>query len=133
MKENLLIFLKNKISRILGAKYVVATTNGTSSIFLALKAINVQYGDEVIVPNITFPATANAVKLAGAKVILADVDKQNLLIDINDIKKKITKKTKAIIPVHISGRGCNLEEIIKIAKFIKKIQKNMERLRSGLY
>lgn len=107
---------EKKISKILGVKYVVATTNGTSSIFLALKAINVQYGDEVIVPNITFPATANAVKLAGAKVILADVDKQNLLIDINDIKKKITKKTKAIIPVHISGRGCNVEKIIKIAK-----------------
>ena len=107
---------ENKVSSLLKIKYAVTSTSGTSSIFLALKAINVKSNDEVIVPNITFAATANAVELSGAKLVLVDINKENLKIDINDLKKKITKKTKAIIPVHVSGRGGNILEIIKLAK-----------------
>ena len=107
---------EEKISKLLKVKYVVSATSGTISIFLALKALGVKRNDEVIVPNITFPATANAVKLTGAKLVLADVNQEDLLINIDDLKKKITKKTKAIIPVHISGRGGKIKELIKFAK-----------------
>ena len=86
MKENLREILK-KISSLLKTKYVITSTSGTSAIFLALKAINVLPEDEVLVPNITFPATANAVKLTGAKVVLVDVNKNDLLINIDDLKK----------------------------------------------
>ena len=108
--------LENDIKKKFGSKFAVATTSGTSALFLALKAFGVQKGDEVIVPNITFVATANAVKLTGAKVVLVDVDKNNLSIDITSLKKSITKKTKAIIPVHISGRSGNLLNVLKFAK-----------------
>ena len=110
---------ENKISKLLKVKYVVTSTSGTTAIFLALKAVGIKENDEVIVPNITFPATANAVKLTGAKPILSDVDKTNLLIDEKNLVKKITKKTKAIVPVHTSGRGTNIRKIIKIAKRYK--------------
>ncbi len=107
---------KNKIQKILKSKYAITTTSGTTAIFLALKSLNVNQDDEVIVPNITFPATANAVRMAGAKVVLVDIDRENLLIDIKDLKKKINKKTKVVIPVHVSGRGHNIQEIITICK-----------------
>ena len=107
---------EKKLSKLLKVKYVVATTSGTISIFLALKAIGVKKDDEVIVPNVTFPATANAVKLAGGKPVLVDINKKNLLIDEKSLKKKINKKTKVILPVHISGRGSNIKNILKIAK-----------------
>ena len=73
---------EKKIKDILKIKYVVATTNGTSAIYLALKANGIGKGDEVIIPNITFPATANAVSMSGAKVRLCDVSPNNLLMDI---------------------------------------------------
>ena len=107
---------EKKISKFLKAKYVVTTTSGTTAIFLALKAAGVKYKDEVIVPNITFPATANAVQMTGAKPVLVDVDPKTLLIDLNSLLKKINKKTKFIIPVHISGRGENISKIIKLCK-----------------
>ena len=67
---------------------MVSVTSGTISIFLALKAFGVKKNDQVIVPNITFAATANAVELTGAKPVLVDVNRENLLIDINKLKKK---------------------------------------------
>ena len=108
--------LEDKVKKIFNIKYAISTTSGTIALFLALKAIGVKKGDDVIVPNITFLATANAVSLTGAKVVLVDVDKDNLSIDLVSLKRKITKKTKVIIPVHISGRANNLKEIIFIAK-----------------
>lgn len=108
--------LENNLKRIFKSKYAIATTSGTSALFLCLKAYGIKKGDEVIVPNITFVATANAVSLTGAKVVLVDVDKRNLSIDLSSLKKCINKKTKAIIPVHISGRSGNLLQIIKFAK-----------------
>ena len=108
--------LEKKLLKLINAKYIITTTSGTISIFLALKSVGIKTGDEVIIPNITFPATANAVVLAGAKPVLVDINKNNLLINENNLLKKINKKTKAIIPVHISGRGSNIKQIIKIAK-----------------
>ena len=107
---------EKKIKKKLKSKFAVSTTSGTSALFLALKASGIKRGDEVIVPNITFVATANAVKLTGAKVVLVDVDKNNLSIDMISLKKSLTKKTKAIIPVHISGRSGNLLNILNFAK-----------------
>ena len=107
---------EKKISKFLKVKYVVTTTSGTTAIFLALKAAGVKYKDEVIVPNITFPATANAVQMTGAKPVLVDVDPKTLLIDLNSLLKNINKKTKFIIPVHISGRGENISKVIKLCK-----------------
>ncbi len=107
---------ENKISKLLNVKYVIATTSGTVAIFLALKALKIKKGDEVLIPNITFAATVNAVDLVGAKPVLVDINKETLLLDLDNLKKKITKKTKAIIPVHISGRGSNIGELIKISK-----------------
>ena len=109
-------FLKKKISKLLKVKYVISCTSGTIAIFLGLKALDVKKEDEILVPNITFPATLNAISLSGAKPVLVDVDKSNLLMDVEDIKRKINKKTIAILPVHVSGRGSNIERIIEIAK-----------------
>lgn len=106
---------EKKIRKLLNVKYAVCVTSGTSSIFLALKSLGIKEGDEVIIPDLTFGATANAVNWSGAKLILCDVD-DNLSLDISILKKLINKKTKAIIPVHVSGRATNLDQILKLAK-----------------
>ena len=96
------------IKKLLGVKYAVATNNCTIAIFLALKAAGVKRGDEVIVPDITFIATANAVDLLGAKSVLVDIDPHTLTISTTAIQKAITKKTTAIVPVHVTGRAANM-------------------------
>jgi perosamine synthetase len=108
--------LESKIFKLLNVRYAVATTSGTASLFLALKAAGIRYGDEVIIPNLTFPATANAVKMAGGKVVLADVNTNDLLMNEKSLKNKISSKTKFVIPVHISGRGNNIKNIKNICK-----------------
>ncbi len=108
--------LEDKVKKILQVKFCTALPSGTSAMFVALKILNLKSDDEVIVPNITFAATANAVSMAGAKVVLVDANTETLNIDIHDLKKKINKKTKVIMPVHISGRSCDMTNIIKIAK-----------------
>jgi len=107
---------EDKVKDLLGVKHAVAATSGTVALFLGLASLGIGPGDEVIVPDITFIASANAVKLAGAKPVLADIKKEDLTIDPEDVKKKITKKTKAIIPVHIVGRCCDMKKLSEIAK-----------------
>ena len=111
----LTIKFQEKIQKLLKIKHAIAVTNGTSAIFLALKSLDIGYGDEVIVPDLTFIATANAVIMAGAKPVMVDCN-NNLTIDIDALKKAINSKTKAIIPVHVSGRAANMDEILKLAK-----------------
>ena len=108
---------ENKIKKNFRTKYAVTTNNCTTSIFMALKAIDLRSNDEVIIPNLTWIAVANATKLAGGKVILCDVDKDNFNLDFGLLKKLINKRTKAVIYVHNSGRSGNIYEI---AKFLKK-------------
>ena len=110
------IKFEKKICNFLNVKYAVSTTSGTAALFLALKACGIKNNDEVIVPNITFPATANAVKMAGGKPVFVDVNPKDILIDEKSLIKKITKKTKFIIPVHVSGSGGNIKKLIKICK-----------------
>lgn len=99
----------------IGAKYAIAVSSCTAGLHLSVLAMGVRPGDEVIVPSMTFAATANAVVHTGAKPVLVDVHRDEMTIDVDDVKKKITGKTKAIIPVHFAGRACNIIEIAKIA------------------
>ena len=105
---------ENSVSELLGVKHAVAVTSGTIAIFLALKALGIGAGDEVIVPDLTFIATANAVDMCGAKPVLVDIDPERLTISPQAIRNALTKKTKAVIPVHVSGRAADLDIIGKI-------------------
>lgn len=111
--------LEEKIKEYLGVKYVVLTTSGTIALFLAVKAdqiIRNLQNFEVIVPDFTMMGTINAVKLANAKPISVDVEMDRLGIDVNIIEKKITDKTKIIIPVHIHGRLCDINSLNRLAE-----------------
>ncbi|HOP51182.1 MAG TPA: DegT/DnrJ/EryC1/StrS family aminotransferase [Ignavibacteriales bacterium] len=107
-------FEKN-IANYLGVKYALGVTSGTDAILIALMAIDIQPGDEVIAPDYTFIATANGISRLGAKPVFVDVDLKSFNIDTKKIEEKITSKTKAIIPVHLFGQTANLEEIIQLA------------------
>lgn len=98
------------------SKYCVAVCNGTVAIHLALKSLGIGVGDEVIIPAFTMIATAFAVCYTGAKPVFVDIDKDTWNIDVTKIEEKITKDTKAIIPVHIFGNPCNMDAILKIAE-----------------
>ena len=107
---------EKKISGFVNTKYAAGVGNATQALHLALRSIDIKPGDEVLVPTLTFVATANAVRYCGAKPILVDIEQDTFNISINDIIKKISKKTKAIIPVHYGGQACDMDDIIKIAK-----------------
>ncbi len=99
-----------------GAKYCVAVNSATSALHIAMMALGIKEGDEVITTPITFLASANCAKYCGAKVVFADIEPETANINPEEIKKHITSKTKAIIPVHFGGQSCDMEEISKIAK-----------------
>ncbi len=99
-----------------GAKYAMALNSCTAALHLSMLAIGIKQGDEVIVPTMTFAATANSVIHAGATPVFADCLKDTMNIDPKDIERKITPKTKAIIPVHFAGRGCDMDAIMDIAE-----------------
>lgn len=107
---------EKKFARFIGSKYAVGVSNATSALHLSLKALGIGRGDEVIIPDITFVATASSVLLAGATPVLADVDYSDYNISVTSIKKNITNRTRAIIPVHFAGKACNIQQIKKIAK-----------------
>jgi aminotransferase EvaB len=109
---------EEKISKLLKTKYVVSVGSGTDAIMLSLKAIGIKEGDEVITTPFTFYATIGAIVTAGAKPVFVDV-KEDYNINPDLIEKKITKKTKAILPVHWAGRVCEMDKINKIAKKYK--------------
>lgn len=97
-------------------KYASTTCNGTVSLHLILLALNIKKNDEIIVPNFTYVATSNTVLYVGANPIFVDCDVETYNIDTNKIKEKITKKTKAILVVHLYGNPCNMDAISLIAK-----------------
>lgn len=107
---------ERQIADLLGCKHVVATTSGTAAIFLALAAVGVGPGDEVIVPDVTFVATANAVSLTGAKPVLADVDPRTLNLDPQAAERAISPRTKAIVPVHVTGRAAEMDALLGVAR-----------------
>ena len=107
---------ENNISNFLKSKYCLATSNGTVSLHLALVSLGIGNGDEVIVPNLTFGASVNSIVHAGASPVFADIDKDSWNLTARNIEPLITKKTKAIMPVHIYGNPCNMQEISTLAK-----------------
>jgi len=110
------IEFEKKFSEMLGVKHAFAVTNCTAALHIANLALNIQAGDEVIVPALTFVATANATKYTGAEVVFADsVSGTDLTVSVESIEKAITKKTKAITIVHYAGFPCDMERIMKVA------------------
>jgi perosamine synthetase len=100
----------------LNVKNVVSINSGTSALLAALLAADVKTGDEVLLPSFTFVATANSILAAGAKPVFVDVNKYDYTIDVSDMKAKITKKTRAIVPVHLYGHPADMEEITEVAE-----------------
>jgi len=107
---------ENMNKELTGAKYAIAMCNGTAALFCCLKALVIGNGDEVIVPDITFIATANSVILAGAKPVFCEIDQNTFCIDPSKIEELITKNTKAIMPVHLYGQSADMDAILKIAR-----------------
>lgn len=99
-----------------GTEHGVAVSNGTVALHLALVSLGVGQGDEVIVPDLTFAATINAVLHAGATPVIVDIEEDSWCIDPNEIELAITSKTKAIIPVHLFGQPCDMDAIMQLAK-----------------
>jgi perosamine synthetase len=106
---------EEKIRKYLGARHAIAVSSGTAALHLVVAALGIGQGDEVIVPDFTFPAAANVVELAGAKPVFVDVELDTLNIDVSKIEAKINKYTKAIIPVHEFGLAANMDDILKIS------------------
>jgi perosamine synthetase len=99
-----------------GAKYAVAVSNGTAALHLACLVAGLKKGDEAITTPITFLATPNSILYTGATPVFADIDYETVNIDPDQIKKKITKKTKVVLPVHFAGLPCDMPEILRIAR-----------------
>jgi perosamine synthetase len=97
-------------------KHAIATNNGTTALHLALIALDLQPGDEVIIPTVTYIATANAVRYCGATPVLVDVCPDTMNIDPDDIERRITSKTRGIIPVHLYGHPAEMEPINELAR-----------------
>ncbi len=107
--------LEDEIAGYVGTdRYVIATNTGTTALHLALDTIGIKDGDEVFMPSFTFIATAQAVVMCGGKPVFCEVDPVTFLMDVNDVRKRITDRTKAIIPVHYAGRPCDMDELLKI-------------------
>jgi perosamine synthetase len=115
-KGKFIKLFEEEFARFLGVKNAISVTNGTVALHLALLALGIGEGDEVIVPTLTYIASVNAIKYVGAIPVFIDSDIETWQMDANDILKKITRKTKAIIVVHLYGFMCDMEKIMDIAK-----------------
>lgn len=106
---------ESQVRRYLGAKHVLAVNSGTAALHAALLAADIRQGDEVLLPSFTFVATANAVVAAGAKPVFVDVKREDYTIDVSDLRSKITKKSKVIIPVHLYGHPADMDELAELS------------------
>jgi len=117
-----------------GVRHGIAVTNGTVALHLALVALGVKPGDEVIIPDFTMIATAFAVVYTGAKPVFVDAEKETWNINVSMIEEKITERTKVILPVHIYGHPCEMDAINKIAKKYKlKVLEDAAEVHGALY
>ena len=107
---------ENKFAKFTGARYAIGVSNATAALQLSLKAIGIGKGDQVIVPDLTFVASINAILFTGATPVIVDIDKEDYNVSIDSIKKSLTKKTKAVMPVHFAGKSCKMHEIQTIAR-----------------
>lgn len=116
IKGGKVIDFQQNLEKYLNVKHVIPVGNGTDALQIALMALGLKPGDEVITPTFTFIATAEVVALLGLTPVLVDVDFDTFNISIPALKKAITQKTKAIVPVHLFGQNADMEEILSIAK-----------------
>lgn len=107
---------EDAVGAFLGARHVIATNTGTTALHLALDAIGLKHGDEVVVPSLTYVATIQAITETGARPVFCDVEEDTLNIDLSDVEGKITSKTKAILPVHYRGIPCDMNRLLTLAK-----------------
>jgi dTDP-4-amino-4,6-dideoxygalactose transaminase len=107
---------EEKIAEYVGVKYGVATSSGTTALHTALLAVGIKPGDEVITTPFTFIATANSVLYCGAKPVFVDIDERTFNLDPEKIEEKITKKTKAILPVHLYGQPADIKSLLEICE-----------------
>jgi len=107
---------ENLLKKYLGARNVIAVNTGTSALHIALYSMGIKSGDEVILPSLTFASSPQAVLMCAAKVVFCDIEEDTLNMCVADVKKKITRKTKAIMPVHYSGLPCDMNSILALAK-----------------
>lgn len=105
---------EKEFAKYVGAKYAVAVNSCTAALFLCLKALGVKKGDEIVVPSFTFAATANVVIHAGATPVFVDINEENLCLDQKFFERVVTKKTKAVIPVHYGGNRAIVESKLPI-------------------
>jgi perosamine synthetase len=103
-------------ARYCGTEFALAVSNGTTGLHLALATLGLQAGDEVIVPDFTFVATANAVAYTGATPVFADIDPDTLCLDPASVELLISERTKAIIPVHLYGHPADMDPLLKIGE-----------------
>jgi dTDP-4-amino-4,6-dideoxygalactose transaminase len=108
--------LEEEFAAYCGVTYAVGVNSGTDALFLSLMALGIGPGDEVIVPAFTFIATANAVSYCGATPVFCDIDPVNFCLDVKSAAKAVTKKTKAIIPVHLFGQCCDMDRVGELAR-----------------
>jgi perosamine synthetase len=106
---------EERFARFCGVSHAVVTSNGTTALHLALVALGIGPGDEVIVPTLTYIATANAVTYCGATPVLAESEATGMTLDVDDVRRKITDRTKAIIPVHIYGNAADMARLNALA------------------
>ncbi|MGY3805098.1 dTDP-4-amino-4,6-dideoxygalactose transaminase [Pigmentibacter ruber] len=107
---------EEKLKNILKIKHVLLTSSCTHALEMSMLLLNGKEGDEVILPSFTFTSTANAILVAGLKPVFCEIDPKTFNIDINDVLKKITPKTIAIIPVHYAGVACDMEKLLEICR-----------------
>lgn len=107
---------EDRFAAYLGVRAACATQSGTAAIHMALHELKIRRGDEVIVPSLTFSATVNPIMYLGAKPVFVDVDTRTLNMDVDEIEKKITRRTKVILPVHLYGNPCDMDAIMSIAR-----------------
>ena len=104
------------LKELTGAKHVTAYVNGTLALYASLIAVGIKPGDEVLVPDLTFIATANSVLMAGAVPVFVDVDRNTFCIDVDKAREKLTSKTKAVMPVHLYGQAADMDKVMPFAK-----------------
>lgn len=107
--------LEQRLRQYLGVGHVIAVNTGTSALHLALDALGIGPGDEVIVPSLTFVASFQAISATGARPVPCDVEPSTLLMDVDDLRRRISPRVRAIMPVHYTGNPCAMDEILSLA------------------
>ncbi len=115
-KGKFVSLFEEQFAEYIGAKYATAVSNGTVGLHLALIALGIQPGDEIIVPTLTYIASVNAIHYMGAKPVFVDSDPHTWQLDPEDVQRKITPKTKAIMVVHLYGHPCDMDAIMVLAR-----------------